>query len=122
MIAGGPDSPLAFSVFITSRSDSDMAGKRRNHLGRVNKNPDWRICIADRRQMTLRKSLDYGLPPGQPQFHNPINETNQLQRNHIVEANKLEGNRQRYWNDAGKTAVATIRVSGSGRAQASARR
>jgi hypothetical protein len=31
-------------------------------------------------------------------------------------ADKLEGYRQSYWNDAEKTGVATIRVSGPGRA------
>jgi hypothetical protein len=103
VIAGGSDSPFVSSVFITSRSDNDMAGKRHYDLSRAGKNTDWQICITDRRQMTLRKSLDYGLPPGRPQYQNRINETNQLQRNRIVEANKLEGNRQSYWNDAGKS-------------------
>jgi hypothetical protein len=102
VIAGGPDSPFVFSVFITSKSDNDAAGNRRFDPSRPGKNTDWQICIADRRQMTLRKSLDYGLPPGQPQFQNRINETDQLQRNRIVEADKLEGNRQSSWNDAGK--------------------
>ena len=67
VIAGGPDSPFVFSVFITSRSGNDIAGKPCYHPGRVDK-----ICIADRPQMGAFK------------------------------ANKLEGNRQSCWNDAGK--------------------
>jgi hypothetical protein len=35
VIAGGPDSPFVFSVFITSRSGNDLAGRRFSHLGRV---------------------------------------------------------------------------------------
>ena len=101
VIAGGADSPFVFSVFITTRSGNDMADKCCCHLGRVDKNTDWQICIADRPQMTPRK-MDYRLPPGQSQFQNRINETNELQQNCIVEANNLEGERQSYWNNAGK--------------------
>ena len=72
VIAGGPDSPFVFSVFITSKSGNDIAGKRCYHPGRVDKNADWQICIADGPQMSAFK------------------------------ANKLEGNRQSYWNDVGK--------------------
>ena len=72
VIAGGPDSPFVFSVFIDSGSGNDIAGKRYHHLGRVDKNTDWQVCIADRSQMSAFK------------------------------ANKLEGNRQSYWDDAGK--------------------
>jgi hypothetical protein len=102
VIAGGADSPFVFSVFITSRSGHDMADKCCGHLGRVDKNTDWQIRIADRPQMMPRKLMDYGLPPGQSQFQNRINETNELQQNCIVEANNLEGERQNYWNNAGK--------------------
>jgi hypothetical protein len=87
VIAGGANSPFVFPVFITSRSGDDMAGKCCCDLGRVDKNTDWQICIADRPQMTPRKLTDYRLPPGRS---NRINETNQLQQNRIVEANKLE--------------------------------
>jgi hypothetical protein len=72
VIAGGPDSPFVFSVFITSRSGNDIAGKRCYHLGRADKNADWQICIAVGPQMSAFK------------------------------ADKLEGYRQSYWNDAGK--------------------
>jgi hypothetical protein len=72
VIAGGPDSPFVFSVFIASRSGNDIAGKRRYHPGRVDKNTNWQICTADRPQMSAFK------------------------------ANKLEDNRQSYWNNAGK--------------------
>ena len=51
VIAGGPDSPFVFSVFITSRSGNDIAGKRCYHLGRADKNADWQICFADGPQM-----------------------------------------------------------------------
>jgi pSer/pThr/pTyr-binding forkhead associated (FHA) protein len=77
VIAGGANSPFVFSVFITSSSG-------------VDKNTDWQICIADRPQMAPRKVTDYRLPPGRSQFRNRINETNQLEQNRIVEANKLE--------------------------------
>ena len=102
VIAGGADSPFVFSVFITSRSGHDMAGKCCCDLGRVDKNTDWQICIADRPQMTPRKLMDYRLPPGRSQFQNLINETNQLRQNRIVEADKLEDNGQSCWNNAGK--------------------
>ena len=55
VIAGGANSPFVFSVFITSRS-GDMAGKCCCDLGRVDKNRDWQIRIADRPQMTPREN------------------------------------------------------------------
>ena len=100
VIAGGANSPFVFSVFITSRSRDDMAGKCCCDLGRVDKNTDWQICIADRPQMTPRKVTDYRLRAGRSQFQNRINETNQLAQNRIGEANKLEGNTQSYRNNA----------------------
>ena len=51
VIAGGPDSPFVFSVFINSGSGNDIAGKPCYHLGRVDK-----ICIADRPQMSAFKA------------------------------------------------------------------
>jgi hypothetical protein len=69
IIAGGADSPFVFSVFIASTSANDTAGKCFSDLGRVDKNADWQICIAE---------------------------------NRTVEANKTEGNRQSYWNNAGR--------------------
>jgi hypothetical protein len=72
VIAGGPGSPFVFCVFIDSGSGNDIAGKRYHHLGRVDENTDWQICIANRSPMSAFK------------------------------ANKLEGNRQSYWDDAGK--------------------
>jgi hypothetical protein len=50
VIAGGPDSPFVFSVFITSGSGNDIAGEPCYQLGRVDK-----ICIADRPQMSAFK-------------------------------------------------------------------
>jgi hypothetical protein len=100
VIAGGPNSPFVFSVFITSRSGDDTAGKSCCDLGRVDETTDWQIYIADRPQMTPRKVTDYRLLPGRSQFQNRINETNQLEQNRIDETNKLEGNRQSYWNNA----------------------
>jgi hypothetical protein len=97
VIAGDADSPFVFSVFITSRSDNDMAGKCCCDLDRVDKNTDWQICIAERPHMTPRKLMDYRLPPGRSQFRNRINETKQLGQNRIFEAN-----RQSSWNNAGK--------------------
>jgi hypothetical protein len=70
VIAGGADSPFVFSVFITSRSDNDIAGERCCHLGRVDKNTDWQICIADRPRMSAFKAnkleggYDSGIGPG----------------------------------------------------------
>ena len=86
VIAGGPDSPFVFSVFITSTLGNEIAGKGCYHLGRADKNADWQICFADGPQMSAFK------------------------------ANKLEGYRQSCWNTLEKTGVATIRVSGPGRA------
>lgn len=53
--------------------------------------------------MTPRKFMDFRLAPEQPQFRNGIDETNHLQQNRIVEADKLEGNRQSSRNIAAKT-------------------
>src|SRR5580692_1368839 len=63
VIAGGPDSPFVFSVFIASRSGNDMAGKRFHHLGRVDKNTDWQLYIANRPQMTTSNLINHRLPP-----------------------------------------------------------
>ena len=54
VIAGGPDSPFIFSVFIASRSGDDMAGKRFHHLGRVDKNTDGEPCIGRCSIVTIR--------------------------------------------------------------------
>ena len=102
VIAGDADSPFVFSVFITSRSGNNTSGKCCYDLGRVDKNTDWQICNADTPQMTPRILMDYRLSPGQSQFQSPVNDNNQLQQNRIVEAKKLEGNRQRYWKNPGK--------------------
>jgi CRP/FNR family transcriptional regulator, cyclic AMP receptor protein len=103
VIAGGADSPFVFSVFVTSRSGNDMSGKCCYDLGRVDKNTDWQICNADKPQMILRTLMDCRLSTGRSQFQNPINDNNPRQQNRIVEANKLEGNRQSYWNNPGKS-------------------
>jgi hypothetical protein len=102
IIAGGVDSPFVFSVFITSGSGSHIAGRRRHHRGFVDKNTDQQICIAGGPQMAPRNLMDFRLPPGQSQFQNRINETNQPRQNRIVEADKLENNGQSYSNNAGK--------------------
>jgi hypothetical protein len=101
VIAGGADSPFVFSVFVTSRTGNDMSGKCHD-LGRVDENTDWQICTADRPQITPHTLMDYRLSPGRSRFLNPINDNHQLQQNRIVEANKLEGNWQSYWNNPGK--------------------
>lgn len=61
MIAGGPDSPFVFSVFIASSSGNDMAGKCFHHIDRVDKNTDWQLCIGDRPQMTTRLGAGIGI-------------------------------------------------------------
>jgi hypothetical protein len=102
VVAGGADSPFVFSVFITSRSGNDMSDKRCHDLGRVDRNTDWQICNADRPQMTPRALMDYRLSPGRSPFQNAINDNYQQQQNRTVEANKLEANRQSFWNNPGK--------------------
>jgi hypothetical protein len=47
VIAGGPDSPFVFSVFINSGSADNIPGKPCSHLGRIDE-----ICIADWPQMS----------------------------------------------------------------------
>jgi hypothetical protein len=101
VIAGGADSPFVFSVFIPSTSGNGMSGKCCCDLGRVDKNTDWQICIADRPD-DATQTVEYRVPPGRSQYQNRINETDQLQQNRIAEAIKLEGNRQSYWHNAGK--------------------
>jgi len=102
VIAGDADSPFVFAVFITCGSGNDLSDKCCFDPGRVDKNTDWQICNADRPQMTPRILVDYHLSPGRSPVPDPINDNNQLQQNRIVEANKLEGNRQRYWKNPGK--------------------